>query len=64
MRTGFLRGIIAGSVLGAAMSMLLPKRKPSRDGLFNITRRDKMRMHSRADRMLKGVNRTMRGWIK
>lgn len=64
MRTGFLRGIIAGSILGAAMGMLMPNRKPSRDGLFNITRRDKRRMQSRADRMIKGVNRTMKGWIK
>lgn len=64
MRTGFLRGIIAGSILGAAMGMLMPNRKPVRDGLFNITRRDKRQMQSRADQMLKGVNRTMRGWIK
>lgn len=64
MRTGILRGIIAGSVLAAAMGMLMPRRKRSRDGLLNITRRDKRQMRSRADRMMKGVNRTMKGWMK
>lgn len=64
MRTGILRGIIAGSILAAAMSMLMPKRKPDRERLLNITRRDKRRMRSKADRMMKGVNRTVKGWMK
>jgi len=58
----FWRGVIAGSVLAAVMTMLRkPQRKPELPGMDRVKR---MRPRRAADKMLKGVARTVDGLIK
>ncbi len=52
---GFWRGVIAGSVLGAVIGVLMapPQRKPEHRGIFRIVRGT--RSGSRTQRILRGV---------
>ncbi|WP_149026586.1 YtxH domain-containing protein [Desulforamulus ferrireducens] len=57
---GFWRGIITGSLLGAAVSMFLkPQRKPERM-IMNTTRQ----AGKRAQKMMKGMTRRVNEMIK
>ena len=60
MRTNFWRGLITGSILGAALSMMKGSEK-SFQGLNFGSKRKNM---SRTKRMLKGVSRTVNDLIK
>ncbi|MDQ0287052.1 gas vesicle protein [Desulfofundulus luciae] len=55
MRMGFWRGVIAGSVLGAVIGILMapPQRKPEQRSIFRIVRSS--RPGSRTQRILRGV---------
>ncbi len=61
MRSSFLRGVITGSVIGAAISMMAGKRQVEKRGILGQTSR---KVRSRANRVLKGVTRTVNELIK
>jgi len=59
----FWRGVIAGSVLAAVMNMMRkPQRKPG--DMLGMDRVRRMHPRRAADKMLKGVTRTVDGLIK
>ena len=60
MRTNFWRGLITGSILGAALSMM--KGSNNRFESFSFGR--KRKNTSRTKRILKGVSRTVNDLIK
>lgn len=63
MTRNFWRGVIAGSVLAAVMTMMKkPQRKPA--DLPGMDRVRRMRPRRAADKMLKGVTRTVEGLMK
>lgn len=54
VRLGFWRGMIAGSIMGALIGMLMPQqRKPERKGIFRIARTN--RPGFRTNRMIRRV---------
>lgn len=62
MRSGFWRGIITGSIIGAAVSMMAGGKMVSRKkGLLGYTTG---RRGLKARRMFKGVSRTVNNLIK
>ena len=60
MRTNFWRGLITGSILGAALSMM----KGTRNRFDGLSFGGKRKSMSRTKRMLKGVSRTVNDLIK
>ncbi|MFA7467694.1 MAG: YtxH domain-containing protein [Desulfotomaculaceae bacterium] len=63
MTRNFWRGLIAGSVLAAVMNMMKkPQRKPGE--LLGMDRVRRMQPRRAADKMLRGVTRTVDGLIK
>ena len=63
MTRNFWRGVIAGSVLAAVMNMMRkPQRKPG--DMLGMDRVRRMHPRRAADKMLKGVTRTVDGLIK
>ncbi|MCL6639292.1 MAG: hypothetical protein K6T80_06390 [Firmicutes bacterium] len=62
MRGSFWRGIIAGSILGAAMSMMAgTKNRRERHGIMGLGSRQ---TRSRARQMVRNVKRTVNEMIK
>lgn len=62
MRSGFWRGIIAGSIIGAAISMMAGgKMVNQKKGLLGC---GTVRAGSRTRRMFKGVSKTVNDLIK
>ncbi|HBC91547.1 MAG TPA: hypothetical protein DCZ10_01215 [Pelotomaculum sp.] len=62
MRSGFWRGIIAGSIIGAAISMMAGSNRVSqKKGLLGYRTG---RAGSRARRMFRGVSKTVNDLIK
>jgi len=62
MRSGFWRGIVAGSIIGAAVSMLAGgKMVNQKKGLLGYSTG---RAGSRARRMFRGVSKTVNNLIK
>lgn len=60
MRIGFWRGVITGSILGAAIGMAA-KGRHERKGLLGCGSKQ---ARSRAHRMLRGVSKTVNDLIK
>ncbi len=64
MQSGFWRGLIAGSVLGAVMSMIkTPQRKLS-SSIFDMNKFRRKYPSRTSDRVIKEVSRTVSGLIK
>ena len=62
MRVGFWRGVITGSIIGAAISMMAGGRnKQERKGLLGYSSKQ---ARTRAHRMLRGVSKTVNDLIK
>lgn len=62
MRAGFWRGVITGSIIGAAISMMAGGRnKQESKGLLGYASKQS---RSRAHRMLRGVSKTVNDLIK
>lgn len=62
VRAGFWRGIITGSIIGAAVSMMAAGRhRQERKGFLG---QGSKHVRSRAHRMLRGVSRTVNDLIK
>jgi len=59
--SSFLRGVITGSIIGAAISMMVGKRQVEKRGILGQTSRQ---VRSRANRVLRGVTRTVNELIK
>lgn len=62
MRIGFWRGVITGSIIGAAISMMAGGRhKQKKEGFLGYNSKQ---ARSRAHRMLRGVSKTVNDFIK
>ncbi|MDD4237987.1 MAG: hypothetical protein PHT62_05475 [Desulfotomaculaceae bacterium] len=61
MRSGFWRGIITGSIIGAAISMMAGDRVNQKKGLLGYSTG---RGGSRARRMFRGVSKTVNNLMK
>jgi len=64
MSGNFWRGLIAGSLLAAVVTMLKnPQRKAAKSRETNLINRMRQPRRS-ANRMLREVSRTMDGWVR
>lgn len=64
MRIGFWRGIIAGGIMGIVAGMMMgPQRKPAPKGLWKMAGGNRI-VKSRANRVIKGVSKTVNNLIK
>lgn len=61
MRINFWRGVITGSIIGAAISMMAAGRRQERKGILGYSPKQ---VRSRANRMLRGVSKTVNNLIK
>lgn len=62
MRISLWRGMVAGSILGVAMSMMVGARRRRENQ--NIFRYGSRQARTRARQMLRGVRKTVNGLIK
>lgn len=61
MRSSFWRGVITGTIIGATISMMAGGRRQERKGILGYYPKQ---VRSRANRVLRGVSRTVNDLIK
>jgi len=61
LRNNFWRGVITGTIIGVTASMITGGRRQERRGIINYNPKQ---VRSRANRVLRGVSRTVNDLIK
>ena len=61
MRINFWRGVITGSIIGAAVSMMVGVRQRDKKGILGYSPHQ---ARTRAHKMLRGVSKTVNNLIK
>ncbi len=64
MQSGFWRGLFAGSVLGAVMSMIKTPQRKSSASIFDMNKFRRKYPRRTSDRMIQEVSRKVSGLIK